>query len=341
MPESQTGIKPQSWPNQTAWSIPSGVEQAGDVGAGRPQICLIVRAFLSIVALGRGSARSEEHWMRYQPAEWERAALRCREDVWGCAPLDAVVESGVESRWFGPVLATSFAELPDAPTMNLIQGAAEPGAVAGRHLEAAVEWMAEWEVDYLIAVAQRRPGSELAERWLDWHDCEQGAVVRRYARSVRPLPREREAPGVEVERLPPVAEEGLDCILTETDVVPFLAGFLFLGLPRLAGWSSYLAYLDGQPVACGSMRVEGGIALLCLDATLREGRRRGCQGALIRRRLADAAEAGCHTALALAPDQPGPGGRGGSPTARNLRRAGFTEAYRSVTWRVPARISVR
>ncbi|HEX8752882.1 MAG TPA: GNAT family N-acetyltransferase [Solirubrobacterales bacterium] len=274
--------------------------------------------------------------MRYQPAEWERAALRAREDVWRCAPHDAVVESGVEARWFGPVLATCFAELPEAPGMNAIQGAAEPGAVSGRHLEAAVEWMAAREVDYLIPVAQRRPESKLAEQWLDWHGCEQGAVLRHFARSVRPAP-EGEVPGVEVRRLPSEPDEGLDCMLTGTDVVPFLAGFLFLDLPCMPGWSCYLAQLDGEPAACGSMRIDGGIALLCLDATMPAARGKGCQSALVRRRLADAAEAGCHTAVAMVPERPGPGS---SPTARNLRRAGFSEAYRSVAWRASARIAV-
>jgi GNAT superfamily N-acetyltransferase len=274
--------------------------------------------------------------MRYQPAEWEHATLRVREDIWRCAPLDAVTEAGVQLRWFGPVLATCFADLPDEPLMNVIQGAAEPGAVAGHHLDAAIEWMRDWEVEYLVPVPQVRPGSELAETWLDWHGCEQSTVVRRYARPLGDPPA-RHAPGVEVRKLPPVAEEGLDCFLTATDPVPFHAGFLLTDLPCLPGWSCYFAYLDGEPAACGSMRIEDGIALLCLDATMPEARRCGCQSALVHRRLADAAAAGCHTALALVPDEPA---LGSSPTARNLKRAGFREAYRSVVWREPAAIVV-
>jgi GNAT superfamily N-acetyltransferase len=275
--------------------------------------------------------------VRYQPAEWERAARRGREDVWRCAPRDAVVESGVEMHWFGPVLATCFAELGDVPAMNTIQGAAEPGAVTGHHLEAAVEWMAEREVDYLIPVAQRRPESKLAEQWLDWHGCEQGAVLRHFARSVEPAP-EGETPRVEVLRMPSAPDEGLDCLLTGTDLVPFLAGFLFLDLPCMPAWSCYLAHLDGEPAACSSMRVEDGVALLCLDATAPLARGYGCQNALVRRRLADAAEAGCHTAVATVPDRPG---GATSPAARNYRRAGFIETYRSVAWRASARIAVR
>jgi GNAT superfamily N-acetyltransferase len=273
--------------------------------------------------------------MQYQPAEWEHAALRFREDIWRCAPMEAVIESGVQASWFGPLLVTSFAELPDVAEMNMIHGAAEPGAVADRHLEAAIEWVQRLEVDCLIPVAQQRPGSELAETWLDWHGCEQGAVVRQYVRSPRPLPG-GDAPGVRVRKLPPVVDEGLDCLLTATDSVPFLAGFLFIDLPCVPGWSCYFADLEGVPVACGSMRIEGGIALLGLDATLREASGRGCQSALIRRRLADAAAAGCHTAVALVPDE---GGRPSS-AARNLLRAGFREAYRSVVWRTPARVPV-
>ena len=50
-----------------------------------------------------------------------------------------------------------------------------------------------------------------------------------------------------------------------------------------------------------------------------------------------AAAAGCHTVTALVPDEAGGPGSG---AARNLRRAGFREAYRSVVWRTPARVAV-
>lgn len=58
--------------------------------------------------------------------------------------LDAVLEAGVQVRSFGPVLATVFAELPGATRLNTVRGGAESGAVEEQHLPRAIEWMAEW-----------------------------------------------------------------------------------------------------------------------------------------------------------------------------------------------------
>jgi GNAT superfamily N-acetyltransferase len=274
--------------------------------------------------------------MRYDAADLERAERLFRADIWSCAPIDAVTEAGVQARWFGPVLATTFAELPDAPGMNMIQGAAEPGAVEGRHLQEAVEWMQDWEVDYLVPVAAERPGARQAELWLDWHGCEQSVVARKYARPAS-RPRWRDAPRVDVRQLPREEDEGLGLVIAEGLGVPGLAESLFMGLPCLPGWSCYVAYLEGAEVACGSMRIEDGVAMLGLDATLPHARGRGCNRALLRRRLEDAANAGCYTVVTLCLGGPA---QAGAATGRNLRRAGFTEAYRSVVWRPPVGIAV-
>jgi hypothetical protein len=66
-----------------------------------------------------------------QHPERQRAAATQLQQLWSCAPEDAVIEAGVQARWFGPVLATALAELPDAPGMNLIQGAAARASKSG------------------------------------------------------------------------------------------------------------------------------------------------------------------------------------------------------------------
>jgi GNAT superfamily N-acetyltransferase len=267
---------------------------------------------------------------------FERAERRFRADIWSCAPIDAVLEAGVQARHFGPVLATVFADLPEAPGMNLIQGAAEPGAMEGSHLAEAVEWMRSWEVEFLVPVAADRPGTVEAETWLDRLGCEQSVVVRKYfrgpGRALWP-----DAPGVEVRRLAPEEDEGLSVVATEGLRLPDLAGILFFGLPCLPDWQCYVAYLDGEEVACGSMLIDGEIAVLGLDATLHHARGRGCNRALLRRRLNDAARAGAKTVLALALDHPRPGP---SAAAARLLDVGFLEAYRSVAWHRPAKITV-
>ncbi|MEX2105884.1 MAG: GNAT family N-acetyltransferase [Solirubrobacterales bacterium] len=275
--------------------------------------------------------------MQYDAAEFERAECRFRRDMWSTAPEDAVIEAGVRMRWFGPVLATTFAELPEIAGMSAIQGAAEPGAMEEGHLAEAIEWMGTWEVDYIVPVASDRPETHRAEQWLDEHGYEQRAVVRKYVRAAsRPsLP---DAPGVEVLELAPDEGEGMSFVAAEGLGLPDLAGILFYDLPSLESWRCYVALLEGELVACGAMLIDEGIATLGIDATVSHARGRGCNQALLRRRLIDAADAGCHAILAEACDEPR---RGDSAVARNLRRVGFEEACRSVTWQRPVGIAVR
>ena len=274
--------------------------------------------------------------MQYHAADFERAERRVREDIWSCAPEDAVLEAGVQSRWFGPVLATSFAELPDVPGLNTIQGAAEPGAVSEGHLSEAVDWMRGWEVDFMVPVATERPEADMAESWLNWHDCEQSVVMRKYVRGVLGA-NWPDAPGVEVHLLPAREEEGFSLVAAGGMGLPHLAEILFFGMPCLPNWRCYVAYLDGNEVACGSMLIEGKLAILGPDATLPEARSRGCNRALLRRRLNDAAAAGCQMALSMARDDPA---QRPSADALRLLNAGFTEAYRSVVWQRLAPITV-
>jgi hypothetical protein len=66
------------------------------------------------------------------------------------------------------------------------------------------------------------------------------------------------------------------------------------------------------------MLIDDGVAQLGLDGTVEGCRRRGCNQALLRRRLLDAAQAGCHTVFVelgeCEPDRLG-------PAYRNLRRS--------------------
>lgn len=87
----------------------------------------------------------------------------------------------------------------------------------------------------------------------------------------------------------------------------------------------YLAMDKNRPVAAASMCVYGDHALLTLGGTLPVARNRGAQSLLIATRINDAVDLGCRyisteTAEDL-PEKP-------SPSARNMRRAGFILAYK-------------
>lgn len=269
--------------------------------------------------------------MQHEEVRLERAECQFRRDIWSVAPVDAVSEAGVRMRWFGPVFATVFADLPEATLFNLIQGAAEPGAVADGHLARAIEWVRSFEVDFMVAVASEHSETELAEQWLQWHDYEQGVVTKRQVRAATP-PIHTETPGVEVSELPAEEDELIAILAAEGLDLPSLAGILFIGLPRLDNWHCYVARVDGELVATGSTMSRDGIATLGIDTTLPYFRGRGCHRALLERRLEDAAESDAQLVQAFSSDMPD-----GEPGAasRSLRRAGFAEVGRIVCWQPP------
>jgi GNAT superfamily N-acetyltransferase len=268
--------------------------------------------------------------MQFDAAAIAAAQLHFREGIWSGAPQDAIDELEIRKRWFGPVLATVCAGLPESEVMNSIQGAAEPGALASGHLAAAVEWMRSREVDYLVQVASDRPGSEEAEAWLSSRGYEQGPMMRRYVRPA-PAPGEPVEDGPETRELTAAETEGMSLIFADAIGISDLATVPMLGLPEVEGWHCYAAFLDGREVACGSMLCDGGIAVLGLDATTPDARGQGCHSALIQRRLADAAAAGCTVVVGESCDVPDDRAAAG----RHFQRAGFVEAGRNISWRRP------
>ncbi|PRQ04345.1 hypothetical protein ENSA5_08540 [Enhygromyxa salina] len=85
----------------------------------------------------------------------------------------------------------------------------------------------------------------------------------------------------------------------------------------------YLATIDGQPIAVGSVGVGGRVGSLMGVSTLPGFRRRGVQQTLMVTRLLDVRERGCVLATI--------GSRPGIATERNAMRVGFVMAYTKVT----------
>jgi GNAT superfamily N-acetyltransferase len=91
-----------------------------------------------------------------------------------------------------------------------------------------------------------------------------------------------------------------------------------------AHWRHYLALDGDRPVAGASLFWNAGVAWCGFSATLPEARGRGAHGALLARRIADAALLECKWVVCeTAEDRPGRP----NPAYRNMRRAGFELAY--------------
>jgi hypothetical protein len=274
--------------------------------------------------------------MEYEPAVLERVTQRFWRDIWQSVVPEAVTESGIQVQRFGPVQATAFGDLPEVGSLNQIQGAAEPGAIEDGRLAEAVEWMRTREVDYRVPVAMSRPGAADAEAWLGERGYERGDGWIKLVRDGTP-PDLPENPEITVYELGEYEGdgEGLSAVIAEALNLPMTAGTLFFSLPQEDGWRCYTAALDPEDgiVATGSMLIHDGVAQLGLGTTLARARGRGCHLALLRRRLIDAAAAGCSTVFVelgeCEPDLL-------AATCHNLRRAGFEEAYQSRNWQRPA-----
>lgn len=88
----------------------------------------------------------------------------------------------------------------------------------------------------------------------------------------------------------------------------------------------FLAELDGQAGAAGSLSIHEGVALFAGSATIPELRRRGLQAALLSERMRYAFEHGCDLAMIVA--------EAGSNSQRNAERQGFQIAYTRFKWRL-------
>lgn len=110
---------------------------------------------------------------------------------------------------------------------------------------------------------------------------------------------------------------------SESGYGDFMLGLAQVSAKRADGLS-FLAELDGRPVATGAMSVCEGVALLAGASTVPEARGRGAQLALLDARLRHAAERGCDLAMMCALP--------GSRSQRNAERQGFSIAYTRVKW---------
>jgi len=270
-----------------------------------------------------------QHGVSYDPAALDRAERRFWREIWESVPPAAVAEHGLELGDFGPIQASIAADLPRVGMLNMLLGAAESTTVD--HLAAAAEWAEERGVAPYVPVTPGLPGTERAETWLRTNGFESAYAWMKFVRDVHP-PRFPAPPEVEVVEVIAPDREPFGTIAAIGFGTPAWAAQLFAQLPGRAGWRCYVGKVDGEAQACAAMLVEDELAEFGIAATLEEARGRGCQTALLHRRICDAAEAGCRTLFVetgeRVPERP-------SASYRNILKAGFEEAYLRPNWQRP------
>lgn len=95
---------------------------------------------------------------------------------------------------------------------------------------------------------------------------------------------------------------------------------------KCAGGFPFLAEIENEPIATGTLFIFDDVALLAGASTVPEGRRQGAQSALLDARLKFAAEQGCTLATM--------GASPGSQSQRNAEKNGFRIAYTRTKWKL-------
>jgi GNAT superfamily N-acetyltransferase len=266
--------------------------------------------------------RATDGDVEYDPLRLDAIESRFWREIWDSVPAAVAAEHGIEIRQFGPVQATVVRDLPDVGMLNLLLGATEAGAADGGHLDSALAWAGDCGVSPCVPLSPGLPASAAAESLLQRRGFAPSYAWMKFVRDAHP-PRFRAPEDVEVIELSG-ADEPFGMIAATGFELPAWAAAFFAQLPGREGWRCYAARVDGELGACGAMLIDGGIAELGVGATLEPARRRGCQLALLRRRIEDAAAAGCHTLFVetgeRVEDRP-------AGSYRNILRAGFEEAY--------------
>jgi GNAT superfamily N-acetyltransferase len=232
---------------------------------------------------------------------------------------------GVEIQQFGEATAFIVRALPDNPTLNRVIG-----LTAGDEdlLDEVLGWYRERAIRCHADISPFACGFDLLAR-LD----ERGLYASGWQTILYGVPHSGAVPlagraTAQVKRCDP-ADRGafIDLRLRMPDI-PAAERAFWKGIVEAEysdpGWRCYVAEVDGQPASMGALHLRGGVGILAVDKTLAEYRGRGCQTALLRARLADAAAAGCELVTAQA--EPG------SVSQRNLERAGLRTAYTRVAW---------
>jgi GNAT superfamily N-acetyltransferase len=265
----------------------------------------------------------------YDSTALDRVDRQFWRGIWESVPAEIAAERGIELREFGSIQATVVRDLSRVGMLNLVLGAAEAGDRS--ELEAAVAWAEERSTPY-VSVTPGLPGSAEAEAWLRGNGFEPAYAWMKFVRDPHP-PRFPAPDGVEVVELGAPDEEPFGTIAALGFGMPAWGAEFFAHLPGREGWRCYVARVDGKAQACGAMLIEDGVAELGIGATLEEARGRGCQTALLHRRIGDAAAAGCRTLLVetgeRVPDRP-------SASYRNILKAGFEKAYLRPNWQRPS-----
>jgi GNAT superfamily N-acetyltransferase len=230
---------------------------------------------------------------------------------------------GVDVRRFGPVLASATPSNPELDFVNRVLGL---GVAEEDLLDDVLAFYRERGVRPWLELIPEPGFERLAARLADAGGRQIGFHAILHG-DPAPLP---PADGVEVRRVArDEAELFAELHLAGFGVPEEHRAWGRASVPAWAeqeGWRLYVAEVDGTPAATAALIVQDGLGYLANASTDPSYRNRGCQTALVQRRIADAAAAGCDLVGSLC--------EFGSASQRTLERAGLTVVCTVAVWRV-------
>jgi GNAT superfamily N-acetyltransferase len=261
----------------------------------------------SIVMTSDLARRFEKVWARFQSAH-----------MGGILQMRGA-ESGIGIKQFGEATALRSQHTPGNANFNRVIGLTEANT---EHVDEILDFYRDVNLRPHLELVPGLIGDQLPRRLHQrgaYHSAFNAVTWGTPGKDAR-----TPAPGVEAH---PVAEGERDVFLSV-----FLEGF---GAPTTSaanmqfwlnapGWHLYLATVDDAPAGAALLYIDDGIGYMAAASTIPAMRGRGCQTALLNRRIAEAARHGCELVTAQCAF--------GSISHLNMQRVGMQMAYNKAIW---------
>jgi len=264
-------------------------------------------------------------------AELESCELHCWKDIYSALSSQVAWECGIRHFSINGALAAMASNI-DALMLNRLFGTGLNTLLHGDMIDTVMRRFSDaavkrffFQLDPIVA-AGNLPGILLSKGFRHYNNW-----MRLYRETGRPFPVVTN--DLRIERIDSDFAADFSTIVTTEFHIPAILRPWFSALVDRPNWHHYLAFAGNTPAATASLFVDGEQGWIGFAATREEYRNKGAQGALVARRIRDAAELGCRRLVVeTAEDTP----ERDAPSFRNMLRFGFELAYKKANYIFPA-----
>ncbi len=254
-------------------------------------------------------------------AHLEKIEIAAWADFYKAASPASISGCGLKVAESGGAAAV-LASAADVLALNRVVGVGLETSVSAARLDELIAWYTDAGVPrFFVQVSPSADDAHLARLLADrgFHHHNNWVKLHRDVSPVSEVSTE-----LEVRPIEDSEAAAFGRIIAECFGWPESTGSWVADLAGRASWRHYMAFDGETPVATGALFWHEDVAWIDFATTLAEYRGRGAQGAILARRLADAARLGCRSvAVETAQETP----EKSAPSYRNMIRYGFSQAY--------------